>query len=450
MWTSEIARDDFITLAQGEPLRNLSLRGFDSLSHLKPPMTGLLAVWAEKPDQSNLPNVLLMPSKDKKDFFAWANSYLKIKPITAFVRVVDFEVLESLDLKPKDQDRWLRAIIGLVLTEALTYLEQSTAKLSLRACEGTYSFAVGKSLLQVQGVKGVTHTGRNWFRSREALGNKSSRLALFHLQGVWSVIVQLIDSSTSPSDVPPVIITSCRHLFETGELTDADWRELTKDTHLYDLRLVMQDIREERVRLLEEFLRSLSTQSRENIDMAFLVGYLVSMIAPGTLDHWRLLASVKTSIPTVGLWYGLCVGLRPANRLLSYGSGLGRLIERELHRKVDILEQPTCDIDVEELDVTGPFFKAEFGLTGNTIEVEVSPGVSVPFRLNGTDQSTSEFRLQSTMPPSTQEPSIDPVTIEILDDAIYALQDVRLNLQKAIPYSQRGFYKKPKKKRPAR
>jgi hypothetical protein len=448
MWTAGITRDDFIAIAQGEPLRNPTLRAFDSLSHARQFATGLVAVWAEKPDDASLPSVLLMPYKEKSDFFAWASSYVKIKPITAFVRVIDFESLDRFDLQPRDGDRWVRAILGLVLAEALSYLDQSTTKLSLRACEGTYSFAVGRSLLHVQGVKGVLQTGQNWFRTRVVLGNKSSRLALFHLQGLWSVLAQLIDPTADPLDVPGVIVSSCRHLYETGEITDADWRELTKETHLYDLRIVMQDIREERVRVLEEFLKSRSTESRSSVDMAFLVGYLVSMIAPGTLEHWRLLASIKTSIPTAGLWYGLCAGLRPQNRLSSYASGLGRLIERELRRKVCILEQPKCDIDIDELDVTGPFFK-EDGVPGNTIEVEVSPGVSVPFRLNGADPQAAELRLQSAAI-ATQEKVIDPVTLEILDEAIYSLEDVRRNLQKAIPFSQRGLFKKPRKKRPVR
>jgi len=78
-------------------------------------------------------------------------------------------------------------------------------------------------------------------------------------------------------------------------------------------------------------------------------------------------------------------------------------------RKVDLLEQPTCDIAVDELEVTGPFFKADGPAASNAIEVEVSPGVSVPFRSNGTDQMRTDFRL-GTSPRVNEHPldSDDP------------------------------------------
>src|SRR5207237_307367 len=145
----------------------------------------------------------------------------------------------------------------------------------------------------------------------------------------------------------------------------------------------MQDTREERVRLLENFLQSFGHVRQATEELAFLVGYLVSMIAPGTLDHWRLLNSIRQSIPTAGLWYGLCAGLRPESPIESFGAGVGRLVARELRRKVDLMEQPTCDVAVDELEVTGPFFKGEGHASSNAVEVEVSPGISIPFRSNG-------------------------------------------------------------------
>jgi hypothetical protein len=211
----------------------------------------------------------------------------------------------------------------------------------------------------------------------------------------------------------------------------------------------MQDTREERVRLLENFLKTLGNRAQATEEAAFLVGYLVSMIAPGTLDHWRLLTPTRQSIPTAGLWYGVCAGLRREARMESYGGGVGRLVNRELQRKVDLLERPTCDIAVDELEVTGPFFKAENGVASNAIEVEVSPGVSVPFRVNGSEQARLDLNPEPLMP-RVNEPPVDPMILDNVDDAIYALQEVKRGLQKVIPYSERTFSRKQRKKRPSR
>ncbi|HZE73007.1 MAG TPA: hypothetical protein VE135_26145 [Pyrinomonadaceae bacterium] len=443
---STINRDDFISIAQGESLKSQPLRIVESFDQLKGFAKGLVAVWTEKPEQPRLPNLLLLPKSEKKDLFAWANTYVKIKPLTAFVRTLDFETVSQLSKPPSNTERWESGIIGLILAEALTYLDQASIKLTLRACEGTYSFGVARSLLRVEGPRGVRQTGLNWFRSREALGNRATRLALVHLQGVWSVIAQLVGSETQDASQP--IVRSCNNLLETGDISDSDWRALTLDMPVYDLRMAMQDTREERVRLLEGFLQSLGNRSSAKEETAFLVGYLVSLVAPGTLDHWRLLNPVSQSIPTAGLWYGLCAGLRRESGVESYGSGVGRLVSRELQRKVDLLEQPTCDIAVDELEVTGPFFKADGPAASNAIEVEVSPGVSVPFRSNGTDQMRTDFRLEP--PPRVNEHPLDPMILENLDDAIYALQEVKRSIQKSIPYSDRGSFRKQRKKQPSR
>jgi hypothetical protein len=218
---------------------------------------------------------------------------------------------------------------------------------------------------------------------------------------------------------------------------------------VYNLRRAMHDTREERVRLFENFLQSLKNSSSSKQEVGFLVGYLLSMIAPGTLDHWRLLSTIRQSIPVAGLWYGICAGLRREARLESYGGAVGRLVTRELQRKIDLLEQPTCDIAVDELEVTGSFFKAEGLVTSNAIEVEISPGVAVPFRSNGVDQARPEFRLEPTSSRVT-EPAWDPSVLENLDDAIYALQEVKHSIERTIPYSDRAAFRKPRKKRPTR
>src|SRR6266850_2639056 len=227
MWMSPINRDEFIAIAQGESPKSQLLRVVESLEEFKEFSEGLIAVWNEKPEQTKLPNMLLLPEAEKKDFFAWANTYVRVKPLTAFVRTLDFETIKTMTGPPSNTERWQSGIIGLILGEALTYIDQPSAKLSFRACKGTYSFAVARSLLRVEGLHGVRQAGLNWFRSREALGNRATRLNLIHLQNVWLVIAQLITSETQ--NVSQTLVQSCKDLFETGDISDADWRALTND-----------------------------------------------------------------------------------------------------------------------------------------------------------------------------------------------------------------------------
>src|SRR2546430_229378 len=98
MWTTNITREDLISLTQNEQLKGKALHATESLDEIET-CHGLVGVWDEKPEEWKLPNLLLLESKEKPEFFAWANSYLKVKPLTAFVRVVDFEALQRLSGK---------------------------------------------------------------------------------------------------------------------------------------------------------------------------------------------------------------------------------------------------------------------------------------------------------------------------------------------------------------
>src|SRR5437016_12381034 len=121
MWMSTINRDEFIAIAQGESLKSQPLRIVESLDELKQFTKGLIAVWTEKPEKGRLPNLLLLPQSEKKDLFAWANTYVKVKPLTAFIRTLDFETVSRLKTPPLDPEKWLSGIIGLILAETVPY-----------------------------------------------------------------------------------------------------------------------------------------------------------------------------------------------------------------------------------------------------------------------------------------------------------------------------------------
>lgn len=443
MWICTIDRDELIRIVQGEPVAYAHLERAETLMELGALHNDMTAVWNTEPSPSVLPNLLLIPTKEKRDFFAWAGSYLKIKPVTALVRILDYDTVRTISPTPPTNDRWLRAFIGLILAEALTYLDESTAKQSLRACEGTFSFAAARALLRLQLPNGVRQTGLNWFRTREALGNRTAKLSSNQLQQVWSVVLQLVSPDSESVKSPEAVVRSLKALLQFGDISDTDWQALTENLPALGPRRLMQGTREERVKILDEVIRLLP-RSVDSERVAFLVGYLVSMVAPGTLDHWHLLNPVKQVLPTAGLWYGLCAGLRPETRVESQGTGLGRLVGRELQRNVDLLDRPACDISTDELEVVGTSFKPE---AASSVEVEISPGISVPFRSLG--QRETEFHLKPTPSKPTGQ-SLDPRVLDSLDNAFEALEEVRRAVERNLAVSDASLFPKPRKKRSVR
>src|SRR5262249_50832550 len=116
----------------------------------------------------------------------------------------------------------------------------------------------------------------------------------------------------------------------------------------------------------------------------------------------------------------------------------------------DLLERPTCDIAVDELEILGPTFKVDhFATASNTnVEVEISPAVTVPFR-SAAKESTIVMD-----PPYLDfgytrniTPEIDPSILGVVEDAIKDLQEIRREVQRLLPESSRTDSKRQKKKR---
>jgi hypothetical protein len=449
MWISNVDRNELIGITQGQLPRDVSLREAPSIKDLERFYNDTLAIWADQPKGRVLPNVLMIPSREKEEFLAWASSYLKVKPLTAFIRVFDFDVLDTVRSTRMPADRWCGAITGVILAEMLTYLEQP-GKASLRICEGTFSFAVARSFLRVHGVDALAHTGANWFRTRLLLGNRVSKLSRDQLEQVWRPILRLSESDSDQTIYSDVVLACCQDLLKEGDVREENWQLLTMGTGIHGRRELMEDTREERVISLDRALRAIALNPDLDSDRAaFLAGYLTSMVAPGTLDHWHLLSSTKRSLPTAGLWYGLCAGLRQDHNLEGYGGGLGRLVIRELQRKVDLLERPTCDIAVDELQTLGSMFRSELTSGGTSIEIEVSPCVSVPFRSTPQDQAQTELHLDFGSARAAEQ-KLDPKILENLDEAIDALEEIRREIRRGGSSSEGSYVRKPRKKRSVR
>jgi hypothetical protein len=122
----------------------------------------------------------------------------------------------------------------------------------------------------------------------------------------------------------------------------------------------MQGTREERVVAFSEFARQIEEKPATDKELtSFVLGYLVSRIAPGTIQHSAVLEPLVHRYPTAMLWYGFCAGVggTEVNSRNSVGTtrpilelpAIAKWIARDLLRAETILDVPTCDISFLEL-----------------------------------------------------------------------------------------------------
>lgn len=365
MWMKSVTRKEFLDVIQTErpvgpgyevqaEFGLAALYGADELC----------LIWREDPGGTrSLPAAVLVKADRRRDFLAWVLTYLPaFRPFTAYFRVVEPSMAErALQRRgPPSLGRLEEACLGLILGEAGTYLECEgpPRSLSLTGCASTYSFAMARGLSTGILDSENDPVSSSWAAARVLTRQQKLKLTTEELRGAWAVLLYLrANGGTAGRAIvgrtPPEIMAACMDLYSTGDIDTSRWASLTQGyPEISRIREDMRGPREERVALLERSMASSFSKKRgDETTMAFLSGYLASMIGPGSMDHLQLLTPYLDTVPTALVWYGLCAGLQAQSSLQNYSGGLGRRVLRDVLRNEHFLDRPHCDIALAELEV---------------------------------------------------------------------------------------------------
>lgn len=141
---------------------------------------------------------------------------------------------------------------------------------------------------------------------------------------------------------------------------------------------MLRDTREIRVTAFQQFVQDLATYppNRDNsAEAAFVVGYVASRMAPGTLEYFRLLRPLEPLVPGVLVWYGMCAALQSDDFIAGSG-GVGRRIYRDFVAAPTFPDRPRADISVWDLDVFSHSENSPVSMVGSSsFSVELLPDV---------------------------------------------------------------------------
>lgn len=317
-------------------------------------------VTIETSRHDQLPVMVVVSDEDLNDFLAWAVTFLPgFRPLTSFLRVLPWTVFSTLrDLRPGLDSDLDCVAIGAILGETMI---NATGRgfidsLALTAFESTYSFAMSRALLI-----GLSHELRQavsdrWHEARELTDQPARKMPLEALEDVWSVVLRLTQGGSTPNatkeDRLGLIEEACREIRRGQGISSFNWHRLSgsriSNSVIADS---MRSTKEHRVETFEQAVKTLSQEVSDELHASFLVGYLASLVSDGSMEHGHLVLPLQGRLPTAMLWYGICAGLLPGNRIRTDYNHLGLRILRSLKRNDGLLSPPTCDISVAELEV---------------------------------------------------------------------------------------------------
>jgi hypothetical protein len=395
MWVLQCNRQILIELLAGNS-RSILYGAFqqDGLAFNRLKEDELYLLWESNPQvqQRVLPFIIIVPNGRIRDFFAWAITYLtSYRPFTAFFRVLDQDSLsvlgkdaQLLSLNEKDT-----ACIGTIIAEAslLSLITGKRLSLTPNSCSGLLSYALTRALalsVTPEELQGVT---QKWFIARKLSDQHyPSDLA----QGIIEIYRTLAElNQLNPGhnsflfpNAASSMVSACSEIIRDGRVSDNSWYQLTAGIRvLENAHENMQGTREERVVYFQHLMARDNLLKLPNVNLRdFLIGYLASLIGPGSLAHMDLVMKYVSSFPNATLWYGMCAGLQKKGDLLVSFNVLGRWLLRELLRKDRLFDPPSCDMSLPELQVIfeGGIDPARFPrFTSSRVVVELQPYIAI-------------------------------------------------------------------------
>lgn len=355
----------------------------------------LYIIWEHDPKKiRSLPSVIIVSEGKEKDFLAWAITYFpNYKPFTAYFRISELKKITKFDLQreiPSLDKRVGTACLGIILSETILLSNQIIKYPLLNPinCTGTLSFLLSRALAVGADSDQLDSICERWSILRNIIGNKNHNIESSFIKDLFLIIYSLNESEYDYLKESihnlETVAQACSDILLSNRVSDDIWLKLSNGTkELEDAHKIMAAPREERIKYFEYLIKIESfSKITDKFHREFIIGYLGSLIGPGSLSHYELMSQYFDSSPKILIWYGLCAGLQKKNDLINSFNILGRRVLRELLKKESILDTPTADISFLEFQLLleGDIKITDFRTFASTrVNIEILPGVNGNF-----------------------------------------------------------------------
>ena len=367
----------------------------------------------------SLPQFVVIPDTDRREFFAWVNTYCPFATsLTQWCRVVDEGELarvQSMEVVPRYgsvASAWAGAIIG----ESILHLGAGGkfSELSVNTLQTRASFVAARAFGLWGSDKARIAAMGQYESARNILGLSSRGLNFKEYQEFWTVLETLSsEMGTRSSEFDfrlRLTIEACDDIRKTGFVSSSTTLKAMEELGWAEkLAEFEQCGAEQRVALFDQAAESLgrfepSVHRSLRALGEFVVAYFAARIGGSASAHMSLLTRLVGSHPMVAMWYGVASALYKPEIWGAEFDGLGRLTLKELAFPLRFDDPPRCDIAVDELVVLvdpGADLKSlRFrGAMQKALNVEVALGVSVMIPLSLPPEQVSTAASGAPTPP---------------------------------------------------
>lgn len=394
-----VERRNFGDLISVEGASRLDLRpvpDLDSLLRQPPPGQAVLAIWSQDPQAGiQLPELLICQDGTESDWAAWITTFgSKIRPFSAYMRLLTHSEFQNVakGIRTPTLDRLTWPVAGLVLGEVLAASrlpDSSLETVPAAACASTLSFAMFRAAATYCNFQQWSQLVKAWQFVREVTRQRPRSVegaAVAHVCATIMEAAGVRNSNAFFGALNANVVRACHEVITSPERGPSSLSIIPEFAATEEK---MHGSREDRVVAFAEFVQRIGAISGLDPELtSFMLGYLASRIAPGTIQHSSVLGPIAHRYATASLWYGFCAGFGGTDLNVRSASGRrpnldlpasARRVARDLLRPEPVVASPSCDIAFLELvalsrsggDPLGGLMRT----TQGTVTIELAPAV---------------------------------------------------------------------------
>jgi hypothetical protein len=400
MWVTKGTKEKLLKIIESYKISELQeIRNIREIEYYLT-RSDIMFFWQDNPNESGLsiPNLICLPQNQITDFLAWSITYLnQIKPFTSFCRVIDSDSLFFYLNKNKifkRNNNIENICTGLIIGESITNYYTKSNYFSPIIAKTSFSYIFSRILLNQVTVNPTEEINIFSEKFRELFSHIDKTVIYDDLLKIWEYVLFINDDSNSYSlHFGKNYKNSKNNYFTDFIFQIRDFGKIKDNSIINYFRDIpfIEEIffytnsasRETRVSTFEKIIKRLLLDSDTNNFLnSFILAYIASQIAPGTLNYVRLLLPYVKVFKSILLWYGFFSGLYENSQIKKYGDGFGWKILKYLNEKIDIFERPKCDIALNELEILNEYNKTKLYKNFNTenkdyIKIEVLPTIDL-------------------------------------------------------------------------
>lgn len=439
-------REDFVTWLGRALSGAQTLPRYSSSTVEKPTDVTLIA---PKNDTSASP-IVCIPQAQMHDLFAFVSTYTKVRPFTAFFRVLPLEHIpyfESSGEPVRANLALSKCVAGAAMAEAwiASARESERPKNVFPLLLASLSAALGQAVLAGYNQDIGDWIAHEWVELRRQPSDPFRSQDIDGTSLAWKIISSAIASTkTFPASVSAllgkdaeVILDFLSEALAAGAIKQSMLSLLTFPSAGIDLEGLLAASREDRINRFNEAILDFKRRGDRGIRSEFVAGLMLAIAGSGSFDLLRSAREFDGWLDGATTWFGVCAALFEEGNLLTYGNSAGRRLVRDIMVREDPFSPPRADINASEYRFLS-FGEALQAPTHapNSLDVELVPGVLSRVSFASAENSDKR-RDQAAM------------VLRRLDEASYLIDRARhgvLNLDSADQLDSQ--YKPSRKSRP--